>query len=581
LPRGALAHGFLIPVVLRVLADLDVGASLWQEGRSPELIHESPGLQRFEAHHRAIDARHVYNDRSLERMARTRSSVLGEHGRLHDLFVPVVAGNAVVAALIAGPFLTARPTADDILERWRSLTGQTGHLHDLEFARYVSALLDTLVLEGRQLPAFVRLLELLSATMAAEGQPERLSEQVRACADELEGARLVEKTWEAARSMVDVATSRALSARYGPRQLLALGLPDTPTDLCVGLFVRRGPESDPLKELLQRHNFQRACVHLARTAKETIAGRVGEQGVVFLCGGKANAERTRQGLVELADSASRLARRRFQLMLHVGLGKPSASLPAQYRSAVEAAGRALSEGAALLVHREQGPHADALGRLRRELLTAVEQSPEQLAARFEELIEAVAARAAFQPAVARAHLDGAFEPLIGALLDRGAVETKGIGQLASELGRAADDATTVGEIFGAYRRAISELADAVQRPAQARHERGLGRAEAYVRTHLTEQLRLAQLAKLAGFEATYFSRLFHKKVGKTLAAYVLDLRLERARELLATTRLGLSRVAELSGFSSAQYLCRVHKRRTSETPDAYRSHLRALDTQKE
>jgi transcriptional regulator GlxA family with amidase domain len=59
------------------------------------------------------------------------------------------------------------------------------------------------------------------------------------------------------------------------------------------------------------------------------------------------------------------------------------------------------------------------------------------------------------------------------------------------------------------------------------------------------------------------------------------MRLGRARELLATTGLGLSRVAELSGFSSAQYLCRVHKRLTRETPDAYRSHVRALDTQKD
>ena len=75
---------------------------------------------------------------------------------------------------------------------------------------------------------------------------------------------------------------------------------------------------------------------------------------------------------------------------------------------------------------------------------------------------------------------------------------------------------------------------------------------------------------MAGFAPNYFSELFHEKEGMTFASYVTRLRIDHAQELLIRTPLNLQRVAQLTGFASADYLSRVFKRTTSETPIQYR-----------
>src|SRR5262249_42317617 len=67
-------------------------------------------------------------------------------------------------------------------------------------------------------------------------------------------------------------------------------------------------------------------------------------------------------------------------------------------------------------------------------------------------------------------------------------------------------------------------------------------------------------ARLAGFAPNYFSALFRQRQGVTFERYVSDLRVERAKQLLASSTLSVARVGELSGFSSAQYFSKVFRR---------------------
>jgi AraC-like DNA-binding protein len=67
-------------------------------------------------------------------------------------------------------------------------------------------------------------------------------------------------------------------------------------------------------------------------------------------------------------------------------------------------------------------------------------------------------------------------------------------------------------------------------------------------------------------------------VGVTFARRLRELRLERAKQLLSRSDLNLTRIAELSGLSSAHYLCRVFKRATGETPQRFRMKIDQLFT---
>jgi two-component system response regulator YesN len=104
----------------------------------------------------------------------------------------------------------------------------------------------------------------------------------------------------------------------------------------------------------------------------------------------------------------------------------------------------------------------------------------------------------------------------------------------------------------------------------ARRDRSLRRAVDYIERHYSEPLRLETVARIAGITPVYFSKLFKEREHVTFENYLRRLRIERAKQLLVNTGIGVSRVAEQSGFQSPQYFCRVFRSVTGQTPLAFR-----------
>src|SRR5260221_8382380 len=126
------------------------------------------------------------------------------------------------------------------------------------------------------------------------------------------------------------------------------------------------------------------------------------------------------------------------------------------------------------------------------------------------------------------------------------------------------------DLSAAYPRGAQDLALGVEKPLEARHDRSLERAVEYVHQHYTEPLRVANVARIAGFAANYFSKLWRIREKVTFAFYVQRLRVKRARYLLASTDLPATRIAELSGFRSSEYFTRVFHEAVGKTPIDYR-----------
>jgi AraC-like DNA-binding protein len=338
----------------------------------------------------------------------------------------------------------------------------------------------------------------------------------------------------------------------------------------VGLCRGIDRDADPVDELLRRDAFQRACVERAHAAGNVLSGRVGGHGVTLLSSGRGSASRTRRCLLELAEDLARTARRRHGLVAHFGVCVRSVALPEQYEIALAAAETALSEGAAVVERDYAEPSASELGPLRAEFGRLLEQKPEELSARFEHYLEAVVRSAGHRLDLLRVHLEAGFERLWEASRAGELLDPKSRRALFASLARAAVDATTRSELFGAYRRAVEELVGAATRPSSARRDRSLRRAEELIRRHYAEPLGLARVAKVVGFAPKYFSRLFHARQGVAFEQYLLRVRVERAKQLLSGTPLTLERIAQLTGLSNRNYLGRVFKRLERETPIAYR-----------
>ena len=75
-----------------------------------------------------------------------------------------------------------------------------------------------------------------------------------------------------------------------------------------------------------------------------------------------------------------------------------------------------------------------------------------------------------------------------------------------------------------------------------------------------------------------FGRRFRQATGQTPLAYVHDLRIEHARNLLERNRLPVSEVAERVGYSEVAYFRRLFKRKVGLSPGEYRRRFKLPPT---
>jgi transcriptional regulator GlxA family with amidase domain len=96
----------------------------------------------------------------------------------------------------------------------------------------------------------------------------------------------------------------------------------------------------------------------------------------------------------------------------------------------------------------------------------------------------------------------------------------------------------------------------------------------WMRGKLNEPLGLADIAAHATMSRRSLSRHFRAQTGTTPLRWLLAQRVQRARELLETTALPLTRVADETGFGSVETLRHHFTRQVGTTPSAYRATFR-------
>ncbi|MGK7940945.1 MAG: helix-turn-helix domain-containing protein [Crocosphaera sp.] len=92
----------------------------------------------------------------------------------------------------------------------------------------------------------------------------------------------------------------------------------------------------------------------------------------------------------------------------------------------------------------------------------------------------------------------------------------------------------------------------------------------YIDAHLEQHLKLEDLAQLLDLSQFHFSRLFKQSVGLSPHQYLIEQRIERAKQLLKKTNQSILDIALNCGFSSHSHLSKQFRQVTGMTPKAYR-----------
>jgi AraC family transcriptional regulator, transcriptional activator FtrA len=110
----------------------------------------------------------------------------------------------------------------------------------------------------------------------------------------------------------------------------------------------------------------------------------------------------------------------------------------------------------------------------------------------------------------------------------------------------------------------------IERPVQARADNRLSGVIAQLAERVHEPFTIASMAHAAAMSPRTFMRRFREATGRSPAEWLIDARIERARELLETTDLGIDAIATRCGFGSDATLRHHFRRKVTLSPIAYR-----------
>ena len=95
----------------------------------------------------------------------------------------------------------------------------------------------------------------------------------------------------------------------------------------------------------------------------------------------------------------------------------------------------------------------------------------------------------------------------------------------------------------------------------------------YIEENLESTLRLDVLCRKFGYGKTYLCRLFREQTGTTIASYVSERKIKRAKALIREHQYNFSEISEMLAFDNQQYFARVFKKITGMSPSEFKRSL--------
>ena len=130
---------------------------------------------------------------------------------------------------------------------------------------------------------------------------------------------------------------------------------------------------------------------------------------------------------------------------------------------------------------------------------------------------------------------------------------------------------TVDEARDYLTRYLKELILKRDHNAEKRYGKILRDAVSYIDDNFArDDISLNRVAQTVGMSPNHFSSIFSQEMGETFIEYLINRRMERARELLRTTQMRSSEVAYQVGYRDPHYFSSTFKKIQGMTPREYR-----------
>ena len=92
----------------------------------------------------------------------------------------------------------------------------------------------------------------------------------------------------------------------------------------------------------------------------------------------------------------------------------------------------------------------------------------------------------------------------------------------------------------------------------------------YIDEHFREKIYIEELSAMINVSPDYFTKMFKESIGKTPIDYINGMRVNSAMELLCTTDMSMTEIADSIGFCNPNYFHKIFKQYMLTSPLAYR-----------
>lgn len=101
-------------------------------------------------------------------------------------------------------------------------------------------------------------------------------------------------------------------------------------------------------------------------------------------------------------------------------------------------------------------------------------------------------------------------------------------------------------------------------------DRVVAEALRYIRSHASDRIDVADVARHTGISRTSLERRMQRRLGRSPLAEINRVRLARVKQLLVETDYRLDEVARLAGFAYSEYMIAFFRQHTGQTPAQFR-----------
>jgi len=154
--------------------------------------------------------------------------------------------------------------------------------------------------------------------------------------------------------------------------------------------------------------------------------------------------------------------------------------------------------------------------------------------------------------------------------ESGGVHPIFLDKISSEHARKIENLSAVGMVQELMMEMFEKYCRLVRKHTLKHYSMPVRKAIIAIESGLNTDLSLSALAKQQGVSQSYLSRLFKKETETNITEYINQRRMERAENLLVSTRLQIQTIAQHCGIMDVQYFSRLFKKTKGLSPAEYR-----------